>query len=334
MPAKFSPKKTLRKADTKSAASAPRVRDIQPVTSLTSASSLPPEAPLQMCVRGYVTNGQMCSSSLPPEPVYQIQLQHSARPSVTHRVLHHFGTYLQGLHAADDTMPSSLKQLRDQGIILQLANQDDPMRAGFVPWRLAIYACGGLDDLRNALNLLNGFLAHRLRTPESGDLPFPQNQRLALCIEEGLDLTPEFDLPTDLIQPSVDAAGRKVLTFGVFEAMPPWGSQVLGLSLEFNTASTVQGVFYGMTFPFRTAFESQGILLAKHPSEDSYIRVLPETDITVEAKRTWFLTTVLQQMLHSMPLLVQVTAAPAPDTAAAEFLAGLWKVPNLIFRAP
>ena len=89
----FLPKKTIQKQTSRPTGALPRVRDLQPIPSLSSASAsaLPPQAPVQLCVRTYTSDGYACNSSLPPQPVYQIQIQHAARPSVTNLVLHHLG---------------------------------------------------------------------------------------------------------------------------------------------------------------------------------------------------------------------------------------------------
>ena len=66
-------------------------------------------------------------------------------------------------------MPSSLRNLREQGISLQLTTQEDPLKAGFAPYRVAVYACGALAEPQNCLRLLNDFVQYGLQTSEPGD---------------------------------------------------------------------------------------------------------------------------------------------------------------------
>ena len=122
-------------------------------------------------------------------------------------------------------MPSSLRELREQGIIVLLTSQDDARSAGFVPWRLALYVSGGVPELQNALRLLNDFFQHRSKATQPGDVPFPDNPRLALSVEAGLqerlNLAQDFDMPTEVLQPSADVQAVQFLSSASWKPCRP-----------------------------------------------------------------------------------------------------------------
>ena len=105
-------------------------------------SKLPGEAVIELSVQPYTQKASDVVQSLPGEPLWQIQVKHDSRASVTSRILASFGSFLTHLHATDPNMPDSLQSLRSQGIILVITDVDDPDSIGWVPWRIAMYAFG------------------------------------------------------------------------------------------------------------------------------------------------------------------------------------------------
>ena len=71
--------------------------------------------------------------------LYQVQISHEARPSVTFGVLDEFNSLLRKKHAKDESMPASLVELQQKsGIKFVLTGRTDPDSIGFIQWRLAV----------------------------------------------------------------------------------------------------------------------------------------------------------------------------------------------------
>ena len=136
----FSPKKPMKTAKQQFI---PKASQLVPkAASVGQNSKLPGEAVIELSVQPYTQKASDVVQSLPGEPLWQIQVKHDSRASVTSRILASFGSFLTHLHATDPNMPDSLQSLRSQGIILVITDVDDPDSIGWVPWRIAMYAFG------------------------------------------------------------------------------------------------------------------------------------------------------------------------------------------------
>ena len=302
----------------------PRVADVRPTPSAAAtAQRAPMEAPIQMSLLRYSDRAADLLPGMPDAPLWQLQLQHSAKPSVTWRILANFNSYLQDLNTTDRDIPSTLAGLRDLGILLSLTGAQDPCGAGFVHYRVAFYVVGNEEALVNALGLIDGFLGFRAQSAEDN---FPASLRISWS--SALPLDPGFSLPVDRYQ---DPLRPDALLFGPFEACPPQGQQVLVLSAEFG-ASSVTGVFVGATWAFRESFEAHGITGARQPPDDVFVRVLPETGLDTEAGQSYILHTVLKEVLHGLVLLMRVTLPPPPQSLSADFLGKLETNPQIVLQ--
>ena len=189
----------------------------------------------------YTRRASDIMQSLPDEPLFQVQVKHDAKPSVTNRILASMNNFLQELHAEDSSMPSTLAALRTEaGILLQITGHDDPHGAGFIPWRIAFYVVRGPSDLQNALNLLDSFFTYRKTHLTDNDIAFPNAFKVHLSIAEPLGNavdTTQFANATTVTSPA---------TLDPFEAAPPAGHKILIFSAEFQPDGwNLSGVFVG-----------------------------------------------------------------------------------------
>ena len=71
--------------------------------------------------------------------LWQVQLDHNARNSITIGFYESFKKFLQ----QEDDVPSTVQELAQQALIkLVLADTTDPDKVGFVRWRAAFYVAG------------------------------------------------------------------------------------------------------------------------------------------------------------------------------------------------
>jgi len=74
--------------------------------------------------------------------VWQVQLDHAARPNVLYDQVSSWNDFLKKTHDDDETVPASLRELQDQcGCKLVIADSTDPDAVGFVQWR-SLVRCG------------------------------------------------------------------------------------------------------------------------------------------------------------------------------------------------
>jgi hypothetical protein len=234
--------------------------------------------------------------SLPDEPLFQVQIKHDAKPSVTNRILASMNNFLQELHTEDSSMPSTLAALRaEAGILLQITGHDDPHGAGFIPWRIAFYIVGGPSDLQNALNLLDSFFTYRKTHLTDNEIAFPNAFQVHLSIAEPLGNavdTTNFANATTVTSPA---------TLDPFEAAPPAGHKIL-------------------------------IFRARVEGSDEYCRVLPQTNVGAQEGRVWFLNHILNDVLAGLVMQVRVTTPPPDTSPAADFLSLLLDQPQISLK--
>jgi len=276
----------------------------------------------------YTRRASDIMQSLPDEPLFQVQVKHDAKPSVTNRILASMNNFLQELHTEDSSMPSTLAALRTEaGILLQITGHDDPHGAGFIPWRIAFYVVGGPSDLQNALNLLDSFFTYRKTHLTDNEIAFPNAFKVHLSIAEPLGNavdTTQFANATTVTSPA---------TLDPFEAAPPAGHKILIFSAEFHQDGwNLSGVFVGQTYAFRDQFEAAGIYGARVEGSDEYCRVLPQTNVGAQEGRVWFLNHILNDVLAGLVMQVRVTTSPPDTSPAADFLSLLLDQPQISLK--
>ena len=96
--------------------------------------------------------------------LWQVQLEHNARDSITVGFYESFTKFLQ----QEESAPDSINGLAEAGIKLVLNDTSDPDRVGFIRWRAAFYVAGELAALHNLLHLLDEFFVwiNRDRSPK------------------------------------------------------------------------------------------------------------------------------------------------------------------------
>ena len=89
----------------------------------------------------------------PGVTLWQVQLEHNARDSITVGFYESFTKFLQ----QEESAPDSINGLAEAGIKLILTDTSDPDDVGFIRWRAAFYVAGELTALHNLLYSLDAF---------------------------------------------------------------------------------------------------------------------------------------------------------------------------------
>ena len=323
----FSPKK---KSKNPSSSSIPKVAALTPKASqvATGTSRAAQDAPIEISIMKYTSCATDVVPNWPEENLYQVQVRHQAFPAITQKIVGSMNQYLATLHASDSNMPENLSTLRSEaGILLTISSHEDNADVGLVPWRVAYYIVGTLDDLQNGINLIESFFAWRKDNVSESEKPFAKNLRLEIHATKPLAdhlKSSSFTLPATLASPH---------SLCPFEASPPSGTRTLLFSAEFDSDGWhMSGVFLGATFQFRDRFEAQEIYGARDPDSDAYFRVLSKTNVGNEKGRVWFLNTVLTTVLRDLAMMVKLTTPPPEGSPAQEFLNLLLDQPQVSIR--
>eukprot|EP00959_Pyramimonas_sp_CCMP1952_P301487 6307788-Pyramimonas_sp.AAC.1 len=137
---------------------------------------LPAEAPIVFDVHPYGSSAENHITGWPAGlPCWQVQVVHSAHPSMTAFFLQAFDAFLKDA-AHEEGSPKSLKEFQEMCFFrAQITRVDaDAANVPLVPWRLAIYIAGRSEALTDMLKLLMAYANHRAQNPHMRDRkPFP-----------------------------------------------------------------------------------------------------------------------------------------------------------------
>ena len=125
------------------------------------ASRLPAVAPLNICcykITDKAGDSWSQYENVPDAKLWQIQLEHSARPSALFNLRGSFNEFLAEAAKETDGFPNSLDAVAKAGIRLVVADSNDPDGVGFVQWRVSFYVAGADGAVMNFMNLFDDYL--------------------------------------------------------------------------------------------------------------------------------------------------------------------------------
>ena len=287
---------------------------------------LPTSAPVVVCV--YLVS-EAAADAWPSlyegtlgTSVWQIQMEHAARPSVLFDQISAWGDFLKKAHAEDASTPASLSELTGQcGCKLVISDSSDPESVGFVQWRSAWYVAG--DDtgaVDNMLSLIHEWLCYK--AAQAGkDLPY----EVRLHPHVGIQLSLADDYDAWVIE---DQAATLPLSY--FEAQPVVGKRCVTLHLEAVDGETVSVLLAGNTWCFRSRLDALGVAGAYHEEDGgkTYYRVMRNLSVNDRARLFDLLG---DGCFKKFALRVVVDKEPDAGTGAAALFADLRELPQLHF---
>lgn len=269
--------------------------------------------------------------------VFQLQFVHEAAPSYAINIVPAFNAYLEHLHSEDASIPPTLSRLRsDWNIVLQITKTSDPNPAGapLVNWRVVFYIAGDRDTLRDALQLLHGYIAFRAKRPLASDRrPFADIVDQELLVHYG----PRIEaVDLDGVEAPVvtmDHVGMSAAPCCVLGCAGPLGNKFLVAEVEVVDDTQVAIGWSGQTWALRDGFEAHGIPLGEDGA-GGYIRfVNGDRGNVADADIASQLVDVMSDaVLHRTPCLVRVVNADAAvaGSAADALIARLRELDHLV----
>ena len=258
-------------------------------------------------------------------PLWQIQLEHAAVPSVTYKIRDNFNEFLRDVSEKNKSCPTSLQDLEQgAGARLVVTDRSDPEDVGFVQWRPAFYVAG---DLNNFLLLLDAWFVHK-ESNMAQDQPF----EVHLYPHVSVDIaTPWEDLEYKHYSRNDPAAD---LPLSLFEAQPVVGRRIVVFNIQTNGPNEISIVITGNTWSFRSrldAFGIQGAYLQGEGDKRTYVRVLKAIDVSEESQQLRMIELLGAAVFNNLAIKASVDEEPEADTAVAAFLERLRAVPSLHF---
>ena len=236
------------------------------------------------------------SCKQPGMMLWQVQLDHNARNSITIGFYESFTKFLQ----QEDDVPNTTQELAQQALIkLVLADTADPDEVGFIRWRAAFYVAGGdVEALHNLMFLLDSFF---LFVNEGRE----EKVTVSLYPYLGVDIAPIWD---DINYPNYllyDPERHPPL--GIFEAQPPQGKRIMHMTIQPESEIHASFVFHGCTWLFRDALDFYGIRAVTYEEEGStqYCRTVENLTIDDELGKDTLLS-VLDDVLKNIAVRVRV----------------------------
>lgn len=255
--------------------------------------------------------------------VWQIQMEHAARPNVLFDQVSSWNDFLKKAHADDESVPSSLRELQEKcGCRLLISDSSDPDEVGFVQWRSAWYVAGESHEcIDNMLALINDWLTYK-KEQAAKEQPYEVRLYPHVGVQTNAD---EFENWC-----TEEQAASLPLAF--FEAQPIQGKRVVTLNLEAD-GDHVSVLISGNTWAFRSRLDALGVAGAYHEGasdkDKRYYRVLKNLHaITDKGKLLDLLGTAC---FKNMALRVVVDKEPESGSAAAALIGELQEMPQLHF---
>ena len=260
-----------------------------------------------------------------PTKLWQVQIEHDARPSITVNILASFNDFLKENARSNAGMPDTVQKLQaDAGIKLVMTNQDDPDNVGcFVQYRVAFYVAGEADSLSNFFMLLDSYFQFKAK-------------QLARATPFEVHIYPFIDIDLSSLgeqmaySPIVHHEPSTNLPLKVFQAQPVTGKRVLTLNFEPESDSELNLVITGNTWNFRDDLEKNGVSGTRSQEEGGqYYRYIKGVDITNAGSKQQVMA--LTDIFNKQILRVVVDPDAEPDSEVAKFFDELRAIPCMHF---
>ena len=294
-----------------------------------SAKRLPAHAPVHVCVYKYTDEAADVWNLYEGREgvkLWQVQMQHEARPSITFDIVDEFNRFLCKAHARDNAIPASLADLQQRaGIKLVLTDRTDPDDVGFVQWRVAFYVAGSETALNNFLFLLDDFVGQKCEAM-AREMPLD----IHIHPHAGVNITDARD--NFVYEHYTLHEAAPALPLGIFEAQPVWGKKVVQMHIQPESADTVSVLMMGNIWNFRSRLESHGVPGAYYGGDEDrkYTRLMKSIDVSDEAQRQRVFD-MTRHVFKNLAIKVVLDSTPEDESEVAEFVDELRQITSLHF---
>ena len=298
----------------------------------TSAKRFPAHAPVTLCI--YKVTDQACDvwnvfEDKPDVKLFQVQIEHAAKPSISYFIVDKFNSFLRTMHARDETIPASLTDLQQKaGIKLVVTDRQDPDEIGFQQWRVAFYIAGSEISLKNFLYLFDSFLML-----QSECMAREKQFEVHVYPHIGIDIADareHFSFEHYIMN---DPALK--LPLGIFEAQPVTGKKIVQIHIQPESADTMSVLLTGTIWNFRSRLDAHGVAGAYYGADETrkYIRLLKSIDVSEEAQQKR-VTDMVTEVFKNLAIKVILDDAPEEESEVAEFVEKLHEISSLHFADP
>ena len=243
-------------------------------------------------------------------PCWQVQITHTAYPSMTAFFLEAFDAFLAD-NAAESGAAKSLKEFQTQCFFrVQITRADDAEvpDVPLAPWRMAIYTAGRSEALSDLLGLLMTYARHRAEHLFSRDRkPFPDPDDQKFEVYMGTGCPQLSDKISEMENVEISCEGN---LYKWCEAAGPIGNKFLFMDLEVEKSGAVALGWRGRTWPLRNAFEVAEVPLVED-GKGGFFRVLrgEQAAISSETERQKIIDLVKSGLNH-FPTIVLAETIP------------------------
>ena len=261
--------------------------------------------------------------------LWQVQISHDARPSVTFDIRKSFEAWLKSNAAPG--MPVTLQELAEQaGVKLTVTDTQDPDKVGYEPWRVAFYVAGEeeADPVGNFLLLLDGFLQTKAKL-------IPGDFEVHLHPHQGVGLAGvKEDLSGELYTFHEPA---QQLPLGIFACQPIWGRRIVSIELQPEGEECLSVVISGNTWNYREKLDAHGVAGAyfEVKGEKKYYRVLKSVNVSEDEGQKRILELFGERAFHDLAVRVCVADEDGGEieegTPVADFIEILKQRPSCHF---
>ena len=284
-------------------------------------------APVVVCIYKVTDKASDVWSSITDTSaaLFQIQLEHTARPSVTFDIVRAFNDFLKDTNAESGSVPATTTELSQQaGIRIVVTGADDPENLGsFVQWRTGFYVAGTDVSLQNFMLLLDDFFVWKeKKMARTQPFEVRVHPHTGICINiDGMDYE-HYTLN----------APANSLPLKFFECHPCASKKILTLNVEPTTEQSVSVVVSGNSFSYRDRLDALGVPGGYHTDAGGakqYFRVLKDVDVCDEEKKRMIFKMIGSDALCNLAMRLNVASEPPLHTAVSEFLLELRALPCL-----
>jgi hypothetical protein len=279
-----------------------------------TSTRLPSSAPVVVCLYKVTDRARDVWSVVEDTSagLYQVQIKHDARSSVTFDILGSFGSYLQKANAENDDIPATLSDLSRNAFIKLVLTGDDPESVGFIRYRIAFYVAGYEESLKNLLLLLDGFYIYKheqMAREHAFEVHVHPHIDIAITDEELEYKHYTFNSPA------------KSLPLKIFEAAPCVGKKILTFIVESISDHIVSILISGNTWQYRSALDDYGVPQG-HNENGVYYRVMQSVDVSDndEAQKILDLPRVV---FANVVMRLVVSQEPGTQSSVATLVDGL-----------
>ena len=310
------PPKKFAKIAAGKARATPKAGELTEVTKTVRAQKGP--APIVVCVFKYSDAAKDLWPAIedPTAALFQIQIRHDGRPSITHDIFSSINKYLREASVDNAELPTSVGDLAARaGIRVVLTNAEDPDGAGcFVHYRVALYVAGHEEALHNAMIMLDDFFLWKQRQM-ARERPFDVHVHpyVGVSLDTAGIESCNYTFNDASIRPPL----------GVFQAHPVYGKRIVALHVEPLGVDVVSVLIGGRIWSYRDRLDAYDVPgVSYRPSagvSKVYYRVLQQVVVTDECQRLRVLS-LFPKVFKNLAIRLSVVSAPETASPAAAFI--------------